>query len=201
MAGFRLFVFFISLPLIGCKTPHFLNKRQLEMEKFNIVDYNRLQINGIARYIRSDGSQITLKDAGAYYTEEIRKESNSPFATTYRFFKSSLKLKGSGSLFYKIATGVFKEYNEKGELVSEKDFDAQYKFTIDSLIDKMKKEFNINLLTPTAGLMVYRYVDAVTKSPEYVIQVPIRDLVFRHIVLDGNSGRTKKDFIATNVEY
>lgn len=171
------------------------------MEKFDIASYNKLKINGMARYVKSDGTQITLKDAGAYYTEEDRNDANTPFATTYRFFKGSLKLKGSGSMFYRISTGVSKEYNENGELVSEKDFDAQYKFTIDSLIKKIKKEFDINLLIPTAGLTVYRYVDDTTKLPEYDIEIPVRDLVFRHIVVDGNSGLIKKDFTASNVEF
>jgi hypothetical protein len=87
-----------------------------------------------------------------------------------------------------------------GVLTKEIDNDAPYHFSLNAVISKIKSDYKIDLLTPENGLSVHRYIDDVTKEPEYAINIPINEMAFRYILIDGNSGAVKKDFIGQNIE-
>lgn len=195
-----MLLYIITINLYSCKSVNVSQKKKPEMEKFDIVSFNKYKINNMANYTASDGNRILSEDIDSYYFEQIKSNINDPFSFKYRFFKSSLALMSSCQFFYNIPTGEYLEYDQHGKLIIKKDYDSPYLFSINDLIQKMAKEFNTDLMTPIKGIDVARYVDDNSKLPEYSIRIPINESSFRYIVLDGNSGNVKKDVIGHNIE-
>ena len=200
MIKFTLMIISIAVSLLAFRSINYLSDKQSPKEKFDIASFNKFQVNGTAKFRSKDGSEITLKTLGPEYFEKVKRDSNSPFALVLRFFRPSLMLNSSVHTFYEFSYGKLLLYDETGNLVRERNLDTPYGLDIKSFIDVVSKDLNINLLIPTPGLVVYRNI-AAENMPEYEIVISIHDLTYRHIILDGNSGVVKKDYIATNIEY
>jgi hypothetical protein len=191
---------FIFCILIGCKSLNISNKEQFAREKFDTVKFNKHKVANIATYLRDDGAKITQSDIGKFYSEEIKIKPDKPFAWRYTFFRESLKLRSAAEFFYGSPIGKYHEYNELGVLTKEIDNDAPYHFSLGAVISKIKRDYNIDILKLQKGMSMNRYIDEVTKEPEYTIGIPISEMALRYIIIDGNSGNVKRDFISQMIE-
>lgn len=116
------------------------------MEKFDI-DYFREKMKDNPERsfteIRND-TIIEMTEYSDLYKKEIRHK-NSPFKNAKAYYGNNYQLKAETNYFYYIPIGISYKYNEKGELIEERNHDY-YSFSVEQLIDKMKKEYGIDLL-------------------------------------------------------
>jgi hypothetical protein len=203
--SYNIFVFISCINLLCCKglkpSKHVLLKtKQTTMEQFDIQKFEQYKINNSATYNLEDGSIVQLTDLGESYREE-RKILNSPFSTGFIFYKNAtLTLKGGGTFFYNNPTGIFNEYDESGNLVNQINYDGLYNFTIQNLIDLLNDNYQIDLTVPVKNLIVKRYIESNTNTPEYHIMYPIDDQSFRNLKINGNTGEIILDAIGHYIE-
>jgi len=139
-----------------------------------------------------------LDDDENYYliTEQINK---SAFTTVKKYSKPSLTLTIEGQRFYDMPVGLWKYYDDEGNLIKTRDFDKEWggSFSIEMLIDKFKKEYDVDLSVPkNSGMKVLR--DSEDNKPVYVVRIPVNDYPMaprRVIKVDGKTGRVISDQI------
>jgi hypothetical protein len=86
---------------------------------------------------------------------------------------------------------IYKKYDETGKLIKETDWNAPYKFSIKELIEKIKKEYNIDLEDKTQGGSVGRRGDKAGKLYyEVSLSSKENNLKRDYILIDGNTGKT-----------
>ena len=147
----------------------------------------------------TDGTELERSNDKSFYYLQMRHPEH-PYRTNYMFFKKSLQLKAENYYFYDAIVSQ-KIYNEQGKLIYKKNFNTDYAFSIQNLIDKMQTEYQIDLLHPGKVLYinVERGFDTVKVHPfsrYYLISISTtttRDSGIRKILLDGNSGKVISD--------
>ena len=142
-----------------------------------------------------DGSEMLKSDDKDFYYFHITLP-NSPYGTKYIYFKNSLQLKVEYNLFYEAIIGTVKIYDEPGNLIQEINYDADYAFSTQNLIDKMLSEFQIDLLHPTRPqkIKINRGFDDRPGFPSRFYSISLEDIHgSRRMILDGNSGNVISD--------
>lgn len=162
------------------------------MEKFDATKFHQFEKSKIANYILTDGTIIEAKQDDNGLFEEFRKKPGSPYSLGNLYY-SNLQIKKSFNYFYRMRYGKTYEYDERGNIVSRIDNDIEFRFSIEMLIDKMKREFDIDLMKPKDVFMADRYVDRATKNPEYLILYTMSSSKLRRIVVHGITGKTVVD--------
>jgi hypothetical protein len=168
------------------------------MALFDIQKFNRYEVNNTATYV-DDGTIVTMVKLADTYVEET-KAPNSTYSTRSVFFESNLHLKWEGSFFYDNPTGVLNEYGAQDNLVSQTNYDSPHGFSIQNVIDLLNNNYQIDLTVPAEGLSVIRYVDDTSKLPEYSIKIPINEQLYRHILINGNTGVVISDVLGSYIE-
>ncbi|QKX07086.1 hypothetical protein HN014_19925 [Aquimarina sp. TRL1] len=114
------------------------------MKTFDIEAYNKKKKNpGYDGYYLKDSTYIRQFDAGGdgiymNYIEVITHPTN--FFQEYRVFHHNGKIKIDGLKFFNdFEKGIWKEYDEQGNLVKETDYDAPYKFTWEDVLKLIKE--------------------------------------------------------------
>ncbi|MFC5045096.1 hypothetical protein [Aquimarina hainanensis] len=114
------------------------------MKTFDIEAYNKKKKNpGYDGYYLKDSTYIRQFDAGGdgiytNYIEVITHPNN--FFQEYRVFHHNGKIKIDGLKFFNdFEKGIWKEYDEQGNLVKETDYDAPYKFTWENVLELIKE--------------------------------------------------------------
>ncbi|PKF75989.1 hypothetical protein CW752_01370 [Chryseobacterium sp. PMSZPI] len=181
-----------SLLVNGCKGQTrrtiFNNVKKDTMEYFNINRYKDLKPNpkysGQGFYIDNNGDEIRIMgNLTGGPDVEIRKP-NSPYKTIKTYHKNSSP-KSISKIFYSFPVGIFKEYDESGKLIREVNNDTPYKFSIDDLINKIKKEYDVDIVgdykdSDKTQIMVNRWLGykedwSIYKKNVPMYQVSIRD--------------------------
>lgn len=162
-----LFLFAIN---IGCNAQ--VNKNDSSkisaMEKFDKMKFDKNQIDGEYNFNLPDGTKVRqLKFNSEIYVVNISYP-DSPRETQKEYYVSTLNLKRQGDYFYGFEIGVWKDYNESGEVVKETDFDKPYAFSVEDLIKKMKKT-GVDLSVKEFGIKVSRNNN---KTPIYIVSYP-----------------------------
>ncbi|KAK9670740.1 hypothetical protein QE152_g41226, partial [Popillia japonica] len=123
---------------------------------------------------------------GTYYIDE-RHYPNSPYLYYCEYDKYG-RIKISLTNFYSTFIGKITYYDTSGNIVNETDEDAPYKFSIDDLILKMRREYNIDIEDKKKIWGVYRYV--VDNGVFYDVRV--RAPYSKNIVylINGDNGKT-----------
>lgn len=135
----------IQITLFSCKTMSQINNK---MEKINLKEFKSQELQLNKTYI--DEVRDTIIEYGVrddYFIKNIIVK-GSPYYTKKTYYRSNFQLKAKASYFYSIPVGISEKYDEKGNLIKKVDWDKIEKrtFSIENLVEKMKKEFNIDLL-------------------------------------------------------
>ncbi|WET48451.1 hypothetical protein PYS58_17960 [Chryseobacterium indologenes] len=171
------------------------------MEHFNISKYKDLPLDLKVSSTKEDKTYLyhdlrirVVNSPNIIQVEE--KGVNSPYLTSKIFFKNN-NLKSIGRNFYSFPIGIFKEYDESGKLIREVNNDAPYKFSIDDLINKIKKEYDVDIVgdykdSDKTKIMVSRWLGykedwSIYKKNVPMYQVSIRDKEGAPIVLEINA--------------
>ncbi len=146
-----------------------------KMENFNISYFESDNISLMEKtIIKNDTIEKIGFIGNGYY--KITSTVNSPFVEKKYFFQNT-NLESEGNFFYEVPIGHYKNYDSLGNLKSEINFDTQRKFSIDQLIDKMKLDFNTDLLKNTEEKSV-----SVTISSSNVLSY---DIVLKNFYSSG----------------
>ena len=109
------------------------------MGKFDIAAFNKNK-NHLNRYIDTldNGTIIEQRESANFY-EEIVKLKDSYFEKYRRYYKNgNLQLEGE-YLNNDFQKGIWKEYNKKGELLEETDYDKGFEYTWEDLLEYLQK--------------------------------------------------------------
>ncbi|PQL91167.1 hypothetical protein [Apibacter adventoris] len=180
---------------------------------------NRSQNNGVV-YLE-DSTKIKLIWQPDFYREDISKK-NSPYKLMKFYDKKIGIYQGGGIYFYSCRIGNWKDYDINNELINNQNYDQDYPFTYTQVIDKIKKEYHIDL-EKEFGKREYidvrrgwdkknpydypAYVVVYTLTPEELKNyhpdprvggsLPVNNYYYntprRYIFIDGRTGKTELD--------
>jgi len=189
----------ISILLLSCNG----QSEKIEKPTKNIVVIKKLKDNylnkikwknqnGKTKFVEGD-SIIELTNRNDIFLETKRKVNDS----TYHFFaydkKTNLMI-ASGQYFYKIPTGVFKRYNENGELIETINRDRNFSFSITELIDKIKTTYQIDLNCTTKVKTISRQFDKSNNRYQYmIIYKNNKNEKLKCLTIDGKTGKILGD--------
>jgi hypothetical protein len=167
-------------------------KKDTTMEHFDINKYKKLPVNpktGLQVLPNGDEVQHFTGSKGVGFVERT-KIKNSPYCIVKVFYQNT-SLQAKGNEFYGLPIGIHNEYDEKGNLIKETNYDKDYKFSIDDLIKKMKEKYNYDLMNVEKTYNLNRYIDSqYTKLPIY--ELYYRDnknhQVLHSYIINGNTG-------------
>ncbi|MEO8236490.1 MAG: hypothetical protein ABI576_00180 [Flavobacterium sp.] len=160
------------------------------MEKFNTEKYKNLPINpetGLQILPNGDDVEILKGSNNKGFVERINKAN-----TPYIFFKSFYdngNLQAEGVSIYGTIINKHKEFDEKGHLIKEIDYNKDYKFSIEDLQKKMKETYNVDIMNTKQTRSVSRTtIDTRIKFPYYQVVVNTGKASFNNYLLNGNTG-------------
>jgi hypothetical protein len=167
-------------------------------KKFDITKFKKRNKYGRFEFIDSNGEEVVqlLDDnfpsgkINAYL--EYRKYPNSPYELSF-VYDIDGNLVQSVKTFYGVLCENKFVFDKNGNVVSTENFDIHYKFSIPELIDKMKMDYQIDLLDG-ANNNISRYIeDKFLNIPIYEVFHVINNVEAKYkivFLIDGNSGRT-----------
>lgn len=172
---------------------HLTNKT---MEKFDIEKFKSITMKGVKRYseIKND-TIVEMADLNDVYSKNTRTI-NSPYINKKTYYKDNYQLKAEVNYFYMFPIGIGKKYDSEGNVIETKNWDVKYPFSVDQLIDKMKNDFDIDLIK-TSNIGVARYFD--NNIYIYSVIIPYQGYTneVREIKLNGSNG----DVISDRIKY
>ena len=213
----KFFLLFISMFLTACVAPtpkKNISKKSNQMvylEKLDTLDANKKILEyrkkeeaefpdeqfmdpaSYCEYTDSMGCTISItKTVNGYVTTKQKK--NSLFGE-YRYYFLNGNLKESGEYYFQdFHCGIWREYDEKGNLLKETDMDKPYKKYSWQNILAFAKKRNINLYDDQTT--VDRYVDE-SNIPYWNISWLDKDEgFFRDIAIDARNGHIIKESIS-----
>jgi hypothetical protein len=138
-----IFLLFIITQSFKCQVNK--NLKSNAKERFDIIKFdNQKTRNDFFETTKDSISRmIETKDGFYKYSNAL----NSPYQIKKAYFKENYNLKLEKTTFYQVPTGIYKVYDKKGKLTKEENLDV-YSFSIPDLINKLKNEFDIDLLNP-----------------------------------------------------
>ncbi|SUJ04707.1 Uncharacterised protein [Sphingobacterium spiritivorum] len=144
-----------------------------DKRKFLKKRNERIEINFL-----SDGIQVRLRKFDSPY-EKIEGYSN-----------STKLLIVEGFDFYGSPINKTIQYDEKHQIIKEIDYEKTYRFTIKDLIQKIRKEYHVDLENVSQGGSVKRNGKDGTFYYEVSLKSKEEPLKMDYILVDGNTGKT-----------
>ena len=140
----------------------------------------------IDRYLRKGNKYVEIQ----YFNSTIElSEIDSSTGMVYAFVYNKEKLLVEiTSFFQTLPIGVWKEYNDKGEVTKENDMDKQYKMSIECLMQIMKERYDIDLIKDPVSIL---YTEKT--RPIYIVTYSYGPYTSRWITIDVNTGETLFD--------
>jgi hypothetical protein len=171
------------------------NLKNDKMTHFDISQYKNWEID--ADYSSSDSHRFLKKRderVEIYFHSsgiQIRLKSvNHPYEKIYGYSNTTKSLIEQGTEFYKIPIGKNIQYDEKGDVIKEIDYEKPYKFSIKDLIEKIKKEYGVDLEDRREGASAGRRGKDGVFYYEVNLQSKTEPLKRDYILIDGNTGET-----------
>lgn len=140
---------------IGCKSQekkeNLITKQKDTMKHFDKKNYNDLMKNpnfATYGYYFDDAKtkiQVYSNSGGKGYIRRIKKY-NSPYVQINSFYENG-NLQFEGLQFYVFLVGINKEFDDNGKLIKETNNDLLYKFSIDDLREKLKREYQVDIVS------------------------------------------------------
>ncbi|PQL94061.1 hypothetical protein [Apibacter adventoris] len=145
----RIFRFFIyPLFFLGCLLtyaqdvsliPTVDTLQRLDIQWFK---ENRSQNNGVV-YLE-DSTKVELIWRSDYYQINVRKN-KSPYNLVKLYDKEIGIYRGGGIYFYSLLLNDWKIYNKDKKIIRQRSEDENYLFTYTQVIDKIKKDYHVDL--------------------------------------------------------
>lgn len=163
------------------------------MERFDIKKFEENKKKGNTNYTIGDSIEVQEFDSSLGYIRYTRKKDE--LFSDYFVFHHSGSLKERGQVFILNGLkGLFRKYDEKGNLIKEIDYDKPYKFTLDQVIEYLKNhESNLNNISRyhDDATGVGREIDEKTKKHVWLLNFKgkynnIEGIYI--ITLDGETG-------------
>jgi len=171
---------------------------QTTMKKFDIERFNSNQ--NLGRYNFTDEQRWNVEQVSSWIQETLSYEyyeyitrQNSPYEH-FNWYDANGNITMSNARFYGMLIGINQVYDRYGRAHDGENFDAPFKFSLENLIEKMNKEYKINLLDTKKIRSVVRGVQSkLQNTPTY--SVSVRDesdpfLLVHVYLIDGNTGKT-----------
>ena len=132
-----------------------------------------------------DSSSITIK---------VSKE-NDAYQTVKVYASNTKLLQRKFVNFYDFCTGETKKYDEKGVLIEKQNCDINYAFSVDQLIEKVKKDYLIDLKTMPLGVSVSRTFYESKHCYSVNQKFGTAKTPSRIIIFDGTTGAVLSDTV------
>ncbi|WP_010522540.1 hypothetical protein [Aquimarina agarivorans] len=130
-----LFIYlYIIVSFTDCKAQKKNNMKTFDIESFN---KHKDHLNNYS--FKNNNGDLIQQDRWQFGFEEIVTKKENLISTYYKFYENGqLKLQGD---FYPndFEKGIWKEYDEQGNLIEETDYDAPYKFTWEDILKLIEK--------------------------------------------------------------
>ncbi|OXA94730.1 hypothetical protein [Flavobacterium hercynium] len=129
-----------------------------------------------------------------FHDDKIQVEHSSilhPYTKTYVYNKKTSLLLVFLLEFYQFSIGILKTYDDTGILIKETNYDKPYVFTLQQLIEKIKKEQDIDLEDLTKKSIVDRREDTALQKPIYEVHLESKkspDYQTDYFLIDGITG-------------
>jgi hypothetical protein len=197
----KIIILALLLNLTSCKSQvkeknNSTNKTNTTMEYFNINKYKDWEIDtkfsasNNDKYLKLDNKRVKILDFGDTFQEEQSNNKN-PYLYFKTYFSITKSVKATGQNFYDLEFGIWKEYDNKGNLIKETDYDEDYKFSIDDLIKKMRIEYNYDLMNVDKTYNLNRFVDKNnTRLPLYEVYYKdeTNNQMLHSYIINGTTG-------------
>ncbi|OXA90471.1 hypothetical protein [Flavobacterium hercynium] len=172
------------------------NQNKNEVRYFNIEQYKDWEIDN--RYSQAEDDKFLKKDSERVqiwsHKGKIQIERSSvinPYRRTYVYDKKTGILRVFVMEFYQISIGIEKTYDEKGVHLYEIDNDKPYKFSLQQLIEKVKKEYDIDLEDRRQNAVADRWLEGDAQKPYYEVYMRSKkspNYEMDCIIIDGTTG-------------
>jgi len=167
-----------------------------KMEYFNIELYKDWEIDN--RYSQREDKKFFKKQHERlsiwFVHDNIQVERTSimhPYRRTPIYFRKNNVLYTNEIEFYQFSIGIQKLYDETGKIIEEIDNDKPYIFSLPQLIEKIKKEHDVDLEDLRQGCSVHRRVDENLKKPIYEVYLLSKEDPYskkKYFLIDGVTG-------------
>jgi hypothetical protein len=196
----KLLFFLWAVLLYSCNSQSQLvnKKTKKNMEYFNIEKYKDWEYDTdwfsdkTSKFLKKESNRVEI----SFYNSGI-KVSLSNINTRYEKVKGFSNLtKGliiESNNFYNFRIGKDIYYDENGRVTKEVDNDAPYKFSIDQLIKKIKKDYDVDIEKKTKTVHVRRWLSfELNHKPLYCVSYDLKDesQKWKFVLVDGNTGET-----------
>jgi hypothetical protein len=197
------FVYILLLLSLGCKAQEFdlPNMKRFDEKFFKDWEVNRQYVPiGDDKYFKKGNKRVQL--LFDYKDNEVQIEESNTITPYTRWATYNLETELQiivGQAFFSIHYGIWRFYSKIGKLEKEVNQDENYKFSIRQLIEKVKKEYHINLeLKEERG-----YVSRFNENGKYYYHLEllpnsIYTKPTQHIMIDGQTG---KDLFKIDIIY
>ena len=188
------FTIAIMLIICGCKpSADVVGRKNITMENINLKYHQKNAVNNESIQIKDSIiiKTVMFEEDSSYIQYTSAK--NSTLSDVKSYYKST-KLRTAGRKFFDFYIGTGQVYDEDGKMVSEINFENGYLFSVNQLVEKMRKDFNLDILDMYKPIKVIR--GTFNDSPVYFISTvpdPSDRFRVRMIIVDGITGKTISD--------
>mgnify|MGYP003575973033 CR=1 FL=1 len=140
------------------------------------------------KYIEND-SVFELRDQGKSY-QEIRNKIGEKLTTVSIYDKDKRVLTNNGEFMFDFPIGIHTEYDLKGNVIHQRNYDDDFPFTFTNLKQKLLLEFDIDVKNNILDLRINR---SPNPSIYQIILYNERRSKYRSIQIDGINGNTISD--------
>ena len=198
-----LYLYILLLLSFSCKAQEFdlRGMKRFDEKVFKDWEVNRQYVPiGDDKYFKKGDKRVQL--LFNYKDNEVQIEENDTITPYTRWATYNLETEvqtAVGQSFFNIDYGIWCFYSKIGKLEKEVNQDENYKFSIRQLIEKVKKEYHINLeLKEERG-----YVSRFNENGKYYYHLEllpnsIYTKPTQHIMIDGQTG---KDLFKIDIIY
>ncbi|WP_438712381.1 hypothetical protein ACSTS3_08425 [Aquimarina muelleri] len=178
----------LILSVINCKAQGFTKKEPMDTFDINTFDKHKDHLSRY-NYIRKDSTVVEQRTWQFGYEEVIMPKNN--LIHTFNKYNEDGKLMLTGDFFPNdFEKGIWKEYDEQGNLIKETNYDAPYKFTWEEVLEWIK-ERNINM--ESDYLIIARGSDESGTSWDITWEKENKSSL-RRAFIDGITGKIIKEF-------
>ncbi len=192
----NLLFLFCTLTPIACirarQVPTTTQSKSHNMERFNIAEFERNQVNDEYTFITKDGTKVIQRQFPG--RQEYLEESfpvNSHYSKIRLYYMPSGNIKTEGTRFYKMSVNTWVYYEPTGVVSRKVDWEMKFKFTINDLIAKVKDAYKIDLLQKESSVYATRSLER-DPRPFYSISFPVGNAMpgaMYTVIIDGVTGK------------
>jgi len=164
-----------------------VNNKTIVMKKLNITEFEKSKANESGELIIGDSLCRYYKTYdGNIGRSSMKLDENYKSLEVYD--KKSLTLVRTGQVFFDTPIGIHREYNSKGELVKETDYDKDFKLSLNDIISLVKEKIKADINKKGQVSHLTRRFDEDRNKYIYYIVVRINDSGCRDVIIDAENG-------------